>query len=133
MKFDITPGDAAVVLATAYKHRSGLYTVSISTPTIKAPAVVLGSLASSDRPGLDRLVDLYATNGATLIGTRPTRVLLRAEYEAERRALCGELVQISAAPWTVFLLAIPEGILRPDEVAGTWDAAPFIDPLGRLK
>ena len=133
MKFDVTPGDAAVTWIAAHRHRNGVYSVLISTPTVKRPAVVLGSSASSDRPGLDRLVDLYATNGATLIGTRPTRVLLRAEYEAERRALCGELVQISAAPWTVFLLAIPEGILRPDEVAGTWDSAPFIDPLGRLK
>lgn len=132
MKFDIALGDAAVVLVAAYKHRNGLYTVSISTPTVKTPAVVLGSLASSERPGLDRLVDLYATNGETLIGTRPTRVLLRAEFEAERRALCGELVQISAPPWSVQLLAIPGGLLGHDEPVGTWDAAPFVDPLGRL-
>lgn len=133
MKFDVKLGDAAVVSIAAYRHRNGVYTFDISTPTVKAPAVVLGSLASSERPGLDRLVDLYATNGETLIGTRPTRVLLRAETEAERRALCGELVQIGSSPWTVQLLAIPGGSIRREDLAWTWDAAPFIDPLGRLK
>jgi hypothetical protein len=132
MKFDIKVGDAPVVWVAAYKHRNGLYTVVLSTPTVKTPAVVLGSLASSERPGLDRLVDLYATNGDTLIGSRPTRVLLRAEFEAERRALCGELVQIGSSSWTVELLAIPGGVLGREERVGTWDAAPFVDPLGRL-
>jgi hypothetical protein len=129
MKFDVTPGDAAVTWIAAHRHRNGVYSVLISTPTVKRPAVVLGSSASSDRPGLDRLVDLYATNGETLLGTRPTRVLLRADLEPERRALGGLIVEISESPWTVRLLCLPGGILQNDEPVGTWDAAPFRDPL----
>ena len=133
MKFDVTLGAVAAVYVAAYRHRNGVYSVLIRTPNAKTPAVVLGASASSERPGLDRLVDLYAMNGETLIGTRPTRVLLRAEVEPERRALCGQVVEITESPWTVRLLAIPSGVLTADELVGTWDAAPFVDPLGRVE
>lgn len=133
MKFDVAVGGVAVTWIAAHKHRNGLYTVLISCPTVKHPAVVLGSAASSDRPGLAFLVDLYPVNGDVLIGTRPTRLTIRPDFEPERRALCGQIVDISAAAWAVRLLAIPGGALGEQERVGTWDAAPFVDPLGRIE
>lgn len=133
MKFDVNLGGVAVTWVAAHKHRNGLYSVLISTPTVKHPAVVLGSSASSERPGLVCLVDLYPVNGEVLLGTRPTRVSIRPDFEPERRALCGQVVDISAASWAVRLLAIPGGVLGDDDRVGSWDAAPFVDPLGRVE
>jgi hypothetical protein len=133
MRFEVSVGGVAVTWVAAHKHRNGLYTVLISCPTVKHPAVVLGSSASSETPGLVALVDLYNVNGELLLGTRPTRVSIRPEFEAERRALCGQLVDISAAAWAVRLLGIPGGALSDNERVGGWDAARFVDPLGRLE
>ena len=133
MKFDVSLGGVAVARAGSFRHRNGLYSVVIQTPTVKHPAVVLGSAASSERRGLAFLVDLYPVNGEVLIGTRPTRVTLLPDNEPERRALCGQLVDISAGSWAVRLLAIPGGVLLDDEPVGTWDPVPFVDPLGRFE
>jgi hypothetical protein len=133
MKFDVSLGGVAVAWLGAYRHRNGLYSVVIQTPTVKHPAVVLGSTASSERRGLAFLVDLYPVNGEVLIGTRPTRVTILPDNEPERRALCGILVELPRGRWTVRLLAIPGGVLLDDEPVGTWDAAPFVDPLGRVE
>jgi hypothetical protein len=132
MKFDVTLGGVAVAWVGSYRHRNGLYSVVMQTPTVKHPAVVLGSTASSERRGLAFLVDLYPVNGEILIGTRPTRVTILPGNEPERRALCGQLVDISPGSWSVRLLAIPGGVLLDDEPVGSWDAAPFVDPLGRV-
>lgn len=133
MKFDVAVGGVAVAEIVAYRHRNGLYSVVIKTPTVKCPAVVLGSAASSERRGLAFLVDLYPVNGDVLIGTRPSRVTIRPEFEPERRALCGLLVEIPGPRWHARLLAIPGGALLDDEPVGYWDAAPFVDPLGRIE